>query len=373
MLIQNGSLDSFSGTQGYRAVLGVVVGALGGLLLLSGLLGLSHKLIADATMAGTLAAQTAQRGASDVAAASPPASDQAATETADDSAAAATESATESEEPTPEPAGTEPAVSQETEPAADSAAVEPATAEPEVSEPVADSEPDADSSGDSEIHASAQEPSDPSDGTVASATSDAAAAGTDDAPATAADEDPLADADPATADDPVAGDVPVTDKDLLDTDDTSEPPSTDDTMAAATDGDAVETAQNEQLSNQQPAENVAGPESEAVDDTTAEPSPTDLAGESETVEPSLNPASSRTATCLLRTPPRNQNRARNHRSGLRRTPRSSTRRARNPLRLTTGERTNQHQPTTGKPNLKPTPNPLLSAHQMPPRRTSTTP
>ncbi len=75
MPIQNGSLSSLSGNAGYRAVLGIVVGALGGLLLLSGLLGLTHKLIADATMAGTLAAQTAQPDASDVAAGSPPASD----------------------------------------------------------------------------------------------------------------------------------------------------------------------------------------------------------------------------------------------------------------------------------------------------------
>ena len=284
VLIQNGSLDSFSGTQGYRAVLGVVVGTLGGLLLLSGLLGLTHKLIADATMAGTLAAQTARRDASDVTAASPSASDQTATETAGGNAAAATESASEPEEPTPGPAGTEPAVSRETEPAADSAAAEPATAEPEVSEPVADSEPDVDSSGDSGIHASAQELSGPSDGVAPSATSDTAAAGTDDAPVTTADEGPLADADPATADDPAAGDDPATETDRLDADDASEPPSTGETVAPATDGDAVETPRSEQL-NQQPAETAAEPDPEAADDTTAEPSPTDLAGDSETVEP----------------------------------------------------------------------------------------
>ncbi len=103
-------VSSLSGNAGYRAVLGIVVGALGGLLLLSGLLGLTHKLIADATMAGTLAAQTAQPDASDVAAGSPPASDQTATDTADGSAASATEPASKSDDPMPESTEPEPAV-----------------------------------------------------------------------------------------------------------------------------------------------------------------------------------------------------------------------------------------------------------------------
>ncbi|WP_424003907.1 hypothetical protein ACOZ4I_05760 [Haloarcula salina] len=57
VLIQNGSLDALSGNAGYRALLGVVVGALGCLLLVSGLIGLFHKLVADATMAGAVAAR----------------------------------------------------------------------------------------------------------------------------------------------------------------------------------------------------------------------------------------------------------------------------------------------------------------------------
>ncbi|WP_058997024.1 hypothetical protein [Haloarcula sp. CBA1127] len=296
VLIQNGSLGSLSGNAGYRAVLGIVVGALGGLLLLSGVLGLTHKLIADATMAGTLAAQTARRDTSDMAAASPPTSDQAATETVDGSAAAATEPTSESDEPTPGPAGPEPAVSQDTEPAADPAAdpaAEPATGESEVSEPVADSEPNTDSAGDSGIHAPAQQHPDPSDAAAPSASSDTATAGTDDAPVTAADDDPLADADPATDAGPVTDDGPATDEDALGIDDTREPPLADDAMDPVTDEDAVETApaeQDEQILNQQPAENVAGPEPEAVDDTTAEPSPSDFAGDSETVEPQSEPS-----------------------------------------------------------------------------------
>lgn len=56
VLVQNGQLGSFSGSDGYRAVLGIVVGALGVLLGLSGVFGLAHKLIADATEVGTAAA-----------------------------------------------------------------------------------------------------------------------------------------------------------------------------------------------------------------------------------------------------------------------------------------------------------------------------
>ncbi|WP_434530475.1 hypothetical protein ACODNH_14555 [Haloarcula sp. NS06] len=262
VLIQNGSLASLSGNAGYRAVLGIVVGALGGLLLLSGVLGLTHKLIADATMAGTFAAQTAQRDATDVASGAPPASDQTATETAEDSTAPATEPTSDSDDPTPEPTEPEPAASRDTEPAADPAVAESAMGESEVSEPVADSEPDADSTGEPGVHAPAQRPPEQSDGAALSTPSDTAVAETDDAPVTAADDDPLADADPATDAGPV------------------------------TDEDAVETApaeQDEQISNQQPAENVAGPEPEAVDDTTAEPSQTDLAEDSETVGPQSDP------------------------------------------------------------------------------------
>ncbi|MFB6224198.1 MAG: hypothetical protein ABEH86_11075 [Haloarcula sp.] len=60
VLVQNGSFESLSATGGYRAMLGVVVGALGGLLLLSGLIGLFYKVVADATMAGVVAARPAQ-------------------------------------------------------------------------------------------------------------------------------------------------------------------------------------------------------------------------------------------------------------------------------------------------------------------------
>lgn len=60
VLVQNGSFESLSATGGYRAMLGVVVGALGGLLLLSGLIGLFYKIVADAAMVGVVAARPAQ-------------------------------------------------------------------------------------------------------------------------------------------------------------------------------------------------------------------------------------------------------------------------------------------------------------------------
>ena len=294
VLIQNGSLGSLSGNAGYRAVLGIVVGALGGLLLLSGLLGLTHKLIADATMAGTLAARTAQREASDVAVAGPPASDQTATESTDDSAAPAAEPVAGSDEQPPEPAEPEPAVSQETEPADDPAAVEPATAEPEVSEPTADSESDADSSGEPGIRASAQQHPDPPDAAEPTAASDTAPAEVDDAPVTAADDDPLADADPATDDGPVAEAGSATDADPLGADDAPETASADDTSASATDEDAMEAAatnQEEQTPTQRPAENAAGSEPETADETsTSEASPSDFPADSETADPQSEPS-----------------------------------------------------------------------------------
>jgi len=291
VLIQNGSLGSLSGNEGYRAVLGIVVGALGGLLLLSGLLGLTHKLIADATMAGTLAARTARRDASGVAAASPPAGDGTATETADDSPATTSEPAEEADEQMAETGEPEPESSQE--PAEDPSPVEPATAEPDVSEPVADAEPATDSADEPEISAPAQQQPEPSNSAAPSAAADTATAAGYDAPATAADDDPLADADQGTEDDPLADEGPATDGDPLGADGTPEPASADDTMTPATDEDVTAGAaanQTEQLSNQQAAENAAGSEPAPVDGTTAAAdSPTDLSVDSDTAEPQSEP------------------------------------------------------------------------------------
>jgi hypothetical protein len=268
VLIQNGSLDSLSGTAGYRAVLGIVVGALGGLLLLSGLLGLCHKLVADATMTGTLAAQAAQRDVSDAAADSSTAGDRTATA---GSASPAAQSAATAEDPTSDPA--DPEGSRETDPTA----TEPATGDAEAPEPVADSETaepvaDSDTAGESGVRA-ATDQSGPTTAAAPSDTAEAPVTEADDGPATAANDGPVPEADDAP--ETVADDAPATDSsppagdDPLAGEDTTETPPADETTPQS-DGDATapgSAGQDDRTPSHQPAESVAGPGSETAGET----------------------------------------------------------------------------------------------------------